>query len=103
MPQLLPRVLELLVDDTNTDILLVPITGVFPGMSDARISGNDLEVETADGPMPRARVWKNPPTTVSPARIRTGISITGRASCGTSTGRAGDGLPPKAIHHMRPV
>jgi acyl-CoA synthetase (NDP forming) len=28
-------VLDLLVEDANTDILLVPITGVFPGMSDA--------------------------------------------------------------------
>src|SRR5205823_9847108 len=27
--------LELLVEDRNTDVLLVPITGVFPGMSDA--------------------------------------------------------------------
>ena len=32
-----------------------------------------------------------------------GSSITGGASCGCSTGRSGEGLPAKDIHHMRPV
>ncbi|HSS10352.1 MAG TPA: acetate--CoA ligase family protein, partial [Acidimicrobiales bacterium] len=51
-------VLELLVADRNTDILLVPITGVFPGMSDAL--ANDLIELHADGRKRIIAIWSSP-------------------------------------------
>jgi acyl-CoA synthetase (NDP forming) len=51
-------VLELLVDDTNTDILLVPITGVFPGMSDAL--ARDLIALHEQGRKRIITIWSSP-------------------------------------------
>ena len=51
-------VLELLVDDGNTDILLVPITGVFPGMSDAL--AKDLIDLHAQGRKTIIAIWSSP-------------------------------------------
>jgi acyl-CoA synthetase (NDP forming) len=51
-------VLELMFDDTNTDILLAPITGVFPGMSDAL--AKDLIDLHRRGGKPVIAVWSSP-------------------------------------------
>jgi len=51
-------VLELLVDDPATDILLVPITGVFPGMSDAL--ARDLIELHARGGKRIIAIWSSP-------------------------------------------
>ena len=51
-------VLELLVDDPNTEILLVPITGVFPGMSDA-LARDLVELHSAGGKTIVA-IWSSP-------------------------------------------
>jgi acyl-CoA synthetase (NDP forming) len=51
-------VLDLLVEDRNTDILLVPITGVFPGMSDAL--ARDLIELHAEGRKRVLAIWSSP-------------------------------------------
>jgi acyl-CoA synthetase (NDP forming) len=51
-------VLNLLVEDANTDILLVPITGVFPGMSDAL--AKDLIELHAEGRKRVIAIWSSP-------------------------------------------
>jgi acyl-CoA synthetase (NDP forming) len=51
-------VLDLLVEDANTDILLVPITGVFPGMSDAL--ARDLIELHAAGRKRVIAIWSSP-------------------------------------------
>jgi acyl-CoA synthetase (NDP forming) len=51
-------VLELLVDDANTEVLIVPITGVFPGMSDAL--ANDLVELHAGGRKTIITIWSSP-------------------------------------------
>jgi acyl-CoA synthetase (NDP forming) len=51
-------VLDLMFDDANTDILLAPITGVFPGMSDAL--AKDLIDLHRRGGKPVIAVWSSP-------------------------------------------
>ncbi len=51
-------VLELMFDDANTDVLLAPITGVFPGMSDAL--AKDLIDLHRRGGKPVIAVWSSP-------------------------------------------
>lgn len=51
-------VLELMLDDPNTDILLVPITGVFPGMSDALVK-DLVDLHPTSG-KPIVAVWNSP-------------------------------------------
>ena len=51
-------VLELMFDDANTDVLLAPITGVFPGMSDAL--AKDLIDLHRRGTKPVIAVWSSP-------------------------------------------
>jgi acyl-CoA synthetase (NDP forming) len=51
-------VLDLMYDDANTDILLAPITGVFPGMSDAL--AKDLISLHRLGRKPVMAVWSSP-------------------------------------------
>ncbi len=51
-------VLELMVEDANTSILLAPITGVFPGMSDAL--ANDLIDLHRRGTKTVVAVWSSP-------------------------------------------
>jgi acyl-CoA synthetase (NDP forming) len=51
-------VLDLLVEDANTDILLVPITGVFPGMSDAL--ARDLIELHKQGRKRIIAIWSSP-------------------------------------------
>ncbi|HEY2304036.1 MAG TPA: acetate--CoA ligase family protein [Acidimicrobiales bacterium] len=51
-------VLDLLVEDGNTDILLVPITGVFPGMSDAL--ARDLIELHKQGRKRVIAIWSSP-------------------------------------------
>ena len=51
-------VLDLMFDDANTDILLAPITGVFPGMSDAL--AKDLIDLHRRGTKPVIAVWSSP-------------------------------------------
>ncbi len=51
-------VLDLLVDDANTDLLLVPITGVFPGMSDAL--ARDLVELHQQGRKRVIAIWSSP-------------------------------------------
>lgn len=51
-------VLELMLEDANTDILLAPITGVFPGMSDAL--AKDLIDLHRRGTKPIIAVWSSP-------------------------------------------
>ncbi|WP_030915428.1 acetate--CoA ligase family protein [Streptosporangium amethystogenes] len=52
------KVLEALMEDANTDILLCPITGVFPGMSDAIT--RDLIALHAQGGKPIVVAWTSP-------------------------------------------
>jgi len=51
-------VLELMFEDANTDVLLAPITGVFPGMSDAL--AKDLIDLHRLGTKPVIAVWSSP-------------------------------------------
>lgn len=51
-------VLEAMLADANTDILLVPITGVFPGMSDA--VAKDLVELHATATKPIVVIWSSP-------------------------------------------
>ena len=51
-------VLDLMYEDANTDILLAPITGVFPGMSDAL--AKDLIDLHRQGRKPVITVWSSP-------------------------------------------
>lgn len=51
-------VLELMLADPNTDILLVPVTGVFPGMSDALV--RDLVELHPTSRKPIVAVWSSP-------------------------------------------
>jgi acyl-CoA synthetase (NDP forming) len=51
-------VLELMRDDPNVDILFAPITGVFPGMSDAL--ANDLVALHEEGSKPVVAAWLSP-------------------------------------------
>lgn len=51
-------VLEALVEDRNTEILIVPITGVFPGMSDAL--ANDLIALHATRAKTIIAIWSSP-------------------------------------------
>ncbi len=52
------RILELMIDDRNTDILFAPITGVFPGMSDA-LSRDLIELHR-EGRKPIVVAWLSP-------------------------------------------
>ncbi|MFG1949053.1 acetate--CoA ligase family protein [Nonomuraea sp. NPDC048826] len=52
------KVLEALIDDANTDVLLAPITGVFPGMSDAIT--RDLIALHERGGKPIVVAWTSP-------------------------------------------
>ncbi|GGO72893.1 acetate--CoA ligase family protein [Nonomuraea cavernae] len=52
------KVLEALMEDANTDVLLAPITGVFPGMSDAIT--RDLIALHAQGGKPIVVAWTSP-------------------------------------------
>ena len=52
------RVLELMRDDPNVDILFAPITGVFPGMSDAL--AKDLVALHEEGTKPVVAAWLSP-------------------------------------------
>ncbi len=52
------QVLEALLEDANTDVLLAPITGVFPGMSDAIT--RDLIALHARGGKPIVVAWTSP-------------------------------------------
>lgn len=52
------KVLEALIDDPNTDVLLTPITGVFPGMSDAIT--RDLIALHERGGKPIVVAWTSP-------------------------------------------
>jgi len=51
-------VLDLMVADRNTDVLLAPITGVFPGMSDAL--AKDLIELHRQGRKPVIAIWTSP-------------------------------------------
>jgi acyl-CoA synthetase (NDP forming) len=52
------KVLEALMADANTDILFAPITGVFPGMSDAL--SRDLIALHGQGGKPIVTAWTSP-------------------------------------------
>ncbi|MFC5819012.1 acetate--CoA ligase family protein [Nonomuraea harbinensis] len=52
------KVLEALIEDANTDVLLAPITGVFPGMSDAIT--RDLIALHERGGKPIVVAWTSP-------------------------------------------
>ncbi len=52
------RILELMIEDRNTDILFVPITGVFPGMSDAL--ARDVIDLHREGRKPIVVAWLSP-------------------------------------------
>jgi acyl-CoA synthetase (NDP forming) len=52
------RVLELILDDENIDVMVVPITGVFPGMSD--VLARNLVAIHARGAKPVIAIWSSP-------------------------------------------
>ncbi|MCU1459133.1 MAG: CoA-binding domain protein [Actinomycetia bacterium] len=52
------RILDLMIEDGNTDILFAPITGVFPGMSDA-LSRDLIELHR-EGRKPIVVAWLSP-------------------------------------------